>query len=633
MPRRSVFCSALVILASFRLASCARPGEATQADQEDAEAKAAETKAWWTGRVAGALSNGRPKLTDGELAELAKKPEAEIVDTLMARSEFKEALIAFNLDYLGFRSDKLKYPDGSLFSTFTSLVQFPSAIAAAEAVAADGDFFTVLDFKQPFYAPPLSTDALVTDGVEGQPIAVVRKAAFEKTRQLLVKLLADLEAKPETPYYEVCDTFFTELDFNTLLNIGLSFDFVNSNSLQFLVGPIGRVCSSFAQGQQFDAKQMLTDSLTHWNELEIYVEQFHPSVYKVTDLASLKTYDLVKLGFATPETKAAEELKFASMWFWKAMVNSSTNFNRKRASYVLKRFFCDDLTPIAVETPMEHAEGKHATDASCQACHYKLDPMAGFFRYNGMQGEDFAAKDQLIFDDRASVKMSEYLKSWHRPDGSLDVGYIRSVNNESLNDRSANPENPGVADLFAIIKAAPEARQCLVKTMMRFLVGENVALDAGYVEFLSGEFGKDVEQAGSGAALKATMKRILVSNSFRETNPVENECYDYAPGVDPAGLPPCKVARILEKNCASCHNATGAQGGLDLSSWKRQSDGFMGFTNDGVAAKDTFQAISDRLSATDEGVRMPLKQHMAPVEREELYLWLSEQLAAKEATP
>ena len=229
--------------------------------------------------------------------------------------------------------------------------------------------------------------------------------------------------------------------------------------------------------------------------------------------------------------------------------------------------------------------------------------------------------------------MSEYLKSWHRPDGSLDVGYIRSVNNESLNDRSANPENPGVADLFAIIKAAPEARQCLVKTMMRFLVGENVALDAGYVEFLSGEFGKDVEQAGSGAALKATMKRILVSNSFRETNPVENECYDYAPGVDPAGLPPCKVARILEKNCASCHNATGAQGGLDLSSWKRQSDGFMGFTNDGVAAKDTFQAISDRLSATDEGVRMPLKQHMAPVEREELYLWLSEQLAAKEATP
>ncbi len=633
MPRHSVFWSTFLIFASFQLASCAQPGEATKTDREDADARAAETKAWWTGRVAGALANGRPTLTDAELADLAQRPEAEIIDALMARPEFKETLISFSLEYLGFRSDKLKYPDASLFSHQTSLAQFPSALVAADAVAADGDFFQILEFKQPMYALPLSQDALVTDGVyAGLSGAEARKVAFEQNRQLLKTLLADFEKKPDTPYYEVCEQFFNKVDFNTFVNLGLSFDVFGD--LTLLIGPIGAVCSSFQEGRQVDAKGMIAGSIKHWDELEVYLNtDLDPSVYKVTDRASLKPYDLVKLGLATEETRAQAEAKFGAMWFWKAMVNSSTNFNRKRASYVLKRFFCDDLTPIAVETPMAHAEGKHATDPSCQACHYKLDPMAGFFRFNGSGGKDFGAQEQLTFDDGALVDMKEYLKSWQRPDGTLDVGYIRSVNDESLNDRSASPSNPKVEDLFAIVKTAPEARQCLVKTMMKYFLGESVALDAGYLEYMSGEFNKDADQFGSGVALKSTMKKFLVSNSFRETNPVADACYDYAPGVDPAGLPPCKVARILEKNCASCHNAASAQGGLDLSSWKDQGGGVMGFTNEGAAAKDTLQAIYDRLSATDEGVRMPLKQHMAPVEREELYLWISDQLAAKEATP
>ena len=44
-----------------------------------------------------------------------------------------------------------------------------------------------------------------------------------------------------------------------------------------------------------------------------------------------------------------------------ALGNSSTNFNRKRSAYVLKRFFCDDLIPIGFETPQEHVGGAHGS--------------------------------------------------------------------------------------------------------------------------------------------------------------------------------------------------------------------------------------------------------------------------------
>ncbi len=66
-----------------------------------------------------------------------------------------------------------------------------------------------------------------------------------------------------------------------------------------------------------------------------------------------------------------------------ALANSSTNYNRKRAAYVLKRFFCDDLNPVGFEDPAEHIGGAHGSQTSCYACHYKLDPMAGFFRNHG----------------------------------------------------------------------------------------------------------------------------------------------------------------------------------------------------------------------------------------------------------
>lgn len=600
------------------LSSCAKLSGGNSAQNKRVLTVEEEQKLWWTSRVATTLASGRPRISEGELEILAQQTEDEIVDKLMMRPEFKDTMVAFGLEYLGFRSDKVKLPDGSPYSAYFSLAQYPSVFTAANAVADDGDFFKILDLRQPVYAPPLASSA------------DERKVAFDATRQMLRELAAGVAAEPSMTLEELCKTFALRIDFNRLAQIGLSADF--AKDIQLIVNPVGGVCMQVPI-PPLDAATVMAASLRHWDELEAYVAEFDRETYKVPDASSLKTFDLVKLGFASEETRGQSEERYSFGWFWKAMANSSTNYNRKRAAYALKRFFCDDLTPIAVETPAVHAEGKHATEPGCQACHYKLDPMAGFFRYNGRLGENYEASPSLTFDDYAQVDTAAYARNWQRADGSLNIGYIRSVNEEARNDRGAHPSAPRLQDLLGMVASTPEGQQCLVKTMARFLIGENTTLDAGYLEYLGKKFTEASAASTSGRALKATMKDLLLSKSFRQTNPVESVCYDYAPGIDPAGLPPCKIARVLAKNCGGCHGGAGAQGGLNLSSWQLQSDGVMGFDSSGAGAMATFQTILDRLGAADEDLRMPLKKYMTPVEREEIFLWVSEQLSAKDGRP
>ena len=83
----------------------------------------------------------------------------------------------------------------------------------------------------------------------------------------------------------------------------------------------------------------------------------------------------------------------------------------------MKRFFCDDLTPVGFEDPQEHVAGAHGSDTSCFACHYKLDPMAGFFRGLGAQFYDYSRERTIIFDDLADDSRSRYEATWRTPQG------------------------------------------------------------------------------------------------------------------------------------------------------------------------------------------------------------------------
>ena len=169
-----------------------------------------------------------------------------------------------------------------------------------------------------------------------------------------------------------------------------------------------------------------------------------------------------------------------------ALANSSTNYNRKRAAYVLKRFFCDDLNPVGFEAPEEHVRGAHGSDTSCYSCHYKLDPMAGFFRNRGALFGD--ASDFARYRVRRSGERrpQTYQSAWRAPEGTgrtWNVGYIRSPR-----WKEQNSYGESIADLSRIIRNAPEAKRCLMKRLTEYAVGDNQTIDGAYLDDLTEAF-------------------------------------------------------------------------------------------------------------------------------------------------
>src|SRR5262249_26998450 len=121
--------------------------------------------------------------------------------------------------------------------------------------------------------------------------------------------------------------------------------------------------------------QIAEAALVHIDRALTEVLKFEPTVYQPRTVREFKPFDLSVFGMDRWTAFGFEQSN--------ALRNSSTNMNRKRGAYVLKRFFCDDLTPVGFESPKEHVTGVHGSDTTCFNCHYKLDPMAGFFRNYG----------------------------------------------------------------------------------------------------------------------------------------------------------------------------------------------------------------------------------------------------------
>ena len=107
-------------------------------------------------------------------------------------------------------------------------------------------------------------------------------------------------------------------------------------------------------------------------------------------------------------------------------------------------------------------------------------------------------------------------------------------------------------------------------------------------------------------------------------------CYDVPHGVDPATRAPCRIATLLYRHCVSCHSKASPLGGLDLSSWVKRSDGLSGFihktASDEPSTKESVQTMIDRLTSSDDEMRMPYKKDMPEEERNELVAWAQKYL-------
>lgn len=579
----------------------------------------------WIEKVARLLRGGRglspadPKLN---LEQLVLKEKGEIIDLLLEEPLFGDAVLDFNLYFLGAKQDRVATDDHRSYNS--AIFDYPQAISSAREVLVNGDYLKLLDYWQPIYVPALGTPYSTASPApmpSPQP-EEIRRGVYNQLQKAVDALITWSIEHPQATRKDFCIKF-GEMDIgpyafysagvisNLITRAAASQDgygklIVYCSLPNFIDAPVDLIAALSTTKSQYLG---MIDSFKR-------LEKLPPLARDVRDIQVLETSEPIKELFGWNQFGEKQG---------RVLLNSSTNYNRKRGAYILKRFFCDDLTPIAVESPDTHVQDKHGADASCLSCHYKLDPMSGFFRNIGGQFVDTSRFDKIFFDDLAITDRKAYVAAWKAPVGASrewNVGYIRSVNKTELNDYGSNLE-----DLFAIIRKAPETRACIVRRMFEYFAGEDRMLDRGYLDDLVGGFNRLSMAQTSAAAFKGTLKRILLSHSFEQVNPEPGKCYDFAPGANPASSPPCAVAYVLQKNCIKCHSTTDLEfGNLDLAHWLPQTDGKFGFRFLDAADQprprlDAFKVIVDRLTTPDVEFRMPKGMHMSSADREQLYLW------------
>ena len=594
-------------------------------------------KRWWIEKTARLLRNGEGLGPNDDIERLSKLPKQEIAREFMGDERFSDTVLDFNMFFLGFKIDSLRV-DGMYAS---SAFDFANAISSAKALQDDGDYLKLFDLEGDYYLAPLtmtpSEEKLAPEDAN-LPAGQLREKAIGEFKSKFAALL-DLRAGP-TPLaaYQFCERVEELTEQQSELNQRLFRAFTDAEIFGLMRGGvpelvydgIDKVVNEECEKPEDKVDlQRLTDSVKGMSaQLDSAFKEivkFEPTVYEPYGVADFRRVD---------RSAFPNNGKWIAFGFEQgtALANSSTNYNRKRAGYVLKRYFCDDLNPVGFENPTEHIGGAHGSQTSCYSCHYKLDPMAGFFRNHGALFADTASSD-IVFDDLASMDRKAYLSAWRAPEGagrSWDVGYIRSPR-----WKEQNSYGESIADLTKIIRAAPEAKRCLMKRLSEYVIGENQTVDGGYLDKLTETFEKDAA-INSSAAFKNAMVTLLDSQTFQTRNPDPQQCYDAAPGSKPEDRPPCRVAYILQKNCVSCHSKQGdGFNTLDLSKWIDAPDGkshvfpHLNSKDEQIPAQETLERMASRISVSDERKRMPKNKPMSSQERQELYLWLQSELVKR----
>jgi hypothetical protein len=550
----------------------------------------------------------------------------------MADRRFGDTVLDFNLYFLGFKPDTLKV--GGEYDR--NIFDFANAVAAAQAAMAGGDFFKLFDLEGPLYLQPLRVVPEDPPGPQdaGLSQTQLRVKAIGEVRAAFDWVFAMASASKRPNGHRLCHALATLASRRIQLRDAAHRAF---NDAEIFVLTRGRVLAApfdvvdaalkeecygqdeddvdvpYLAGEMRKAKGLVDRAFAE-------IMKFDPTVYRPRSVAEFRAFDLAALPDGRPWLAFGYEQAMA-------LANSSTNLNRKRAAYILKRFFCEDVV-AAPPKPQQHDTG---AESGCSACHNKLDPMAGFFRNLGAQFYDYGSSTTIVFDDLAFKSRAEYEKNWRAPAGAnrdWNVGYVRNASSSA-----GTVHGQSVADLSRIIRGAPEVKRCLVQRLFHYMVADNQMIEDGYLDHLTKMFAREAE-TDSAAALKNTIVRIALGRTFRERDPNARHCYDYAPGVSPEGMPPCRVTYILRKNCTGCHDsAYDGDGNLDLGNWITAPDGrnrtfpHLDKALQQRPAEDTLVHIVERLSARDPKEQMPKNRSMRADEREELMEWARQELA------
>jgi hypothetical protein len=592
-------------------------------------------KRWWIDKTARLLRAGDGLSPTDDIGRLETMSKEEIARGFMRDQRFGDTVLDFNMYFLGFKVDSLKI-DG-VYSH--NAYDFANAISSAKAVLEGGDYLKLFDLEGEYYMAPLTmipSEDKLDDGDAKLTPRQLRQKAADELKGRLKTLIAMRAGKTPAEHDELCDAAgeltdqqeditkrffraFTDTEIFVLMRGGLP-EFI----FEALSKTVNDECEAAEEtGRPERIEETLRAVLARLDSALQEVAKFEPDIYAPDTVAQMKALDRA----AFPGSKPWLAFGFEQ---GTALANSSTNYNRKRAAYVLKRFFCDDLTPVGFDDPKEHVGGAHGSQTSCYSCHYKLDPMAGFFRDYGALFSDASASPDIVFDDLASMDRAKYLAAWSAPPGSgraWEVGYIRSPRWTEANNYGSS-----LADLSKIIRDAPEAKRCLMKRLTEYMLGPGQTVDGGYIDSLTRTFTEEAAR-NSSEALKNAIVRIIASQTYGVRDPDPTQCYDLASGARADNRPPCRVAYILEKNCAQCHDGKDILNTLDVGKWIAAPGGHgktfqhMNAKGEQRPALETFQQMANRLATADAKTRMPKNKPMASHERQELYLWLEAEIA------
>lgn len=603
-----------------------------------------ETKRWWITKANATLRLGQPMNDIAGADSLLTLTPAEVTTKLTADPAFYDMMADFASYWLGmksgnFRQSGLDYSDAKhpkVVAVISSdLAQQLQVLNAVKTMAKGGDFFTGL--FQENGPSPLTEIAIPTLDAETKgewlfPNKSPNEIRLETQRRLHVEWPAFVQLLKDGKDKEFCEAWRKRVKFN-LGGPRKPSIFSNSETFDFdpFIEGANSACRkpesandselhvpASVQTELTEGLEFLDKIVPYINRIEDHYQGRHPMAVKhITDI------DMIDLA----ELKLPNESPLYEGRLFFKLQNSSTNRNRRRASWVLKRFFCDDLTPINVDAPSNHVTGQHGSDPACQSCHYKLDPMAGYFRELGVIGFSFAASSTIFFDDGAMTERASYEKPWKAEPSNgreWNIGYIRSLTDDNQNTFGSN-----FKDLLNLLKEAPEVKECFVRRAFEYAVGEEQAYDKAWGRDIVARM-NETAKTDPNLAIKQVFASIATSKAFTARERNNNVCYDFTATAKPAERAPCRIAAILERNCTSCHNSNSRQGGLDLSTWKVLGDQKPGFPHKSgdkeLTSRETFQEIINRLNSSDPGVRMPLMKTMPAPEREELFLWLQKEL-------
>ncbi len=593
------------------------------------------SKRRWIQKAARTLRAGK-ELEEKQLNYIANLSKEEITKNLMSGEDFQTTIYHLNLYIQGALRGSGDFPPN--FSEINDSSDFddnPGAYIASKAILANGDYFQFLKFQQP--------RMLVIKGQGDQ-------VSFQVAKSRVLALISQTQFQLQKSIISIsqgCEIFFPissdgsldrDDEFFELEDYGLAF--VGPNAV------FGKFQSLCVVAQTTKAE--LIDELTQ-------MEKFLTAVFDLADhhrenlspnggIDKLVNIDHLPVrSMGSPEALGRD--------FWENHTNSSTNFNRKRGSAILAKFLCDDLSPTNIDLDVkDHAKGAHASDPQCVSCHYKLDPMAGFFRYRGIGGGDFsflrgktiseygkkiptlANGPVFIFDDMRNYSQAEaekYYKTW-RSNDIWNVGHIRSQGQISQNFYSQNDVEP-LADLFDYLYRSDDVKKCLVKRMAEFFISPKQTFDTRWLDQMGAQLASDAKTSPQNSAIsvKKVIAKLITSQSFSHPDPDEASCYDSPSGSQPS--PYCPVAAIVESKCLSCHNGSGQNNRvINFAQWVSDPTGKLTFSytvnGQQLTRQESFALIRQRLQTKDRKLTMPKGKSMSDLDRDRFISWLATEM-------